>query len=266
MTGTPAVCRNTAKEKLAAGRLVLGLSVRLLRTPEVAKIAKATDHDFLFIDMEHSALSFESVADISVAALDSGVTPIVRVIGHDHWHCARVLDSGAMGVVVPHVNDAAEARRAVAACKYPPLGQRSMYGGFAHFDYAPVPPEEAARVHNESMLVAVMVETEEAIANVDAIAAVDGVDVVHVGTSDLLTEMGLPGRFDHPRVAAMYERVIAACERHGKHAGLGGVRDLALCRRYLELGFRFMTTHTDLAFLIDGASRRTAALRGVARA
>jgi 2-keto-3-deoxy-L-rhamnonate aldolase RhmA len=253
--------RNAVKDKLAAGQLVLGLSIRIVRTPDAAKIAKATDHDFLFIDMEHSALSFESVVDMSVAAHDTGITPIVRVIGHDHWHCARVLDCGAMGVVVPHIDNAAQAKRAVDACKYPPIGHRSMSAGFPHFDYKTVAPADAARMHNENILVAVMVETEEGINNVDEIAATEGVDVVHVGTNDLLAEIGLAGQFDHPRVAQMYEQVIAACKRHGKHAGLGGVRDPQLCKRYLQLGFRFMTTNSDLAFLLAGASQRTGELR-----
>lgn len=253
--------RNAVKDKLAADQLVLGLSIRIVRTPDAAKIAKATDHDFLFIDMEHSALSFESVVDMSVAALDTGITPIVRVIGHDHWHCSRVLDCGAMGVVVPHIDNAAQAKRAVDACKYPPIGHRSMSAGFPHFDYQTVAPADAARMHNENILVAVMVETEEAINNVDEIAATEGVDVVHVGTNDLLAEIGLAGQFDHPRVAQMYEKVIAACKRHGKHAGLGGVRDPQLCKRYLKMGFRFMTTNSDLAFLLAGAGQRAAELR-----
>ena len=253
--------RNTVKDKLALGELVLGLSIRLVRTPDAAKIAKATGHDFLFIDMEHSSLSFETVVDMSVAALDTGIMPIVRVIGHDHWQSSRVLDCGAMGVVVPHVNNAAEAKGVVDACRYPPLGHRSMSAGFAHFDYQTIAPAEAARLHNENTLVVVMVETEEAIKNVDEIAATEGVDVVHIGTNDLLTEMGMPGQFDHPKVAEMFAQVIAACQRHGKFAGLGGVRDLDLCQRYLQLGFQFMTTNSDLAFLLSSASQRTAALR-----
>ncbi|MEM7404270.1 MAG: aldolase/citrate lyase family protein [Pseudomonadota bacterium] len=257
-----AITRNATKDKLGEGALALGLSVRLVRSPDIAKIAKATGHDFLFIDMEHSGLSFESVVDISVAALDTDVTPIVRVIAHEHWQAARVLDGGAMGVVVPHVDTAEQARAAVEACKFPPIGRRSMAGGFAQFDFAAVPPAEAAEVHNENVLLAVMVETPLAIQNVDAIAAVDGVDVVHIGTNDLLVEMGLAGQFEHPDVMAAYESVLNACERHGKVAGLGGVRDPALGKRYLALGFRFMTTHTDLAFLLEAASARTRALRG----
>jgi 2-keto-3-deoxy-L-rhamnonate aldolase RhmA len=264
MSNAPQMHRNTVKDKLAADQLVLGLSVRVVRTPDAAKIAKAADHDFLFIDMEHSGLSFETVIDMSVAAIDTGITPIVRVIGHDHWLSSRVLDCGAMGVVVPHVDNAAEAKRAVDACKYPPIGHRSMSAAFPHFDYQTVAPADAARIHNENILVAVMVETEEAINNVDEIAATEGVDVVHIGTNDLLSELGMPGQFDHPKVAEMYQKVIAACKKHGKHAGLGGVRDPALCKRYLQLGFRFMTTNSDIAFLLAGASQRAAEMRELA--
>ncbi|MGK0173456.1 MAG: 4-hydroxy-2-oxoheptanedioate aldolase, partial [Gammaproteobacteria bacterium] len=164
--------RNTTKDKLRQGKLALGLSIRLIRTPDAAKIAKATDHDFLFIDMEHTGLSFESVVDMCVAALDTGVTPMVRVIGHDHWQASRVLDCGAMGVVIPHVDTPEQARSAVDACKYPPRGHRSMAGGFPHFDFAPVPPAEAAAIHNENVLLAVMIETPLAVENADAIAAV----------------------------------------------------------------------------------------------
>ncbi|MBT6277134.1 MAG: aldolase [Chromatiales bacterium] len=255
------ITRNAAKDKLARGELVLGLSIRLLRTPDAAKIAKASDHDFLFIDMEHSGLSFESVVDMSVAALDSGVTPVVRVIGHEHWQASRVLDCGAMGVVIPHVDTAAQAQRAVDACLFAPLGHRSMSGGYPHFDYESLSPAKAAQAHNEQVLLAVMLETPTAIANAEEIAAVPGIDVLHVGTNDLLAEMGLHGQFEHPRVTESFARVMEACERHGKVAGLGGVRDLALGQRYLQMGFRFMTTNADLSFLIAAASERTRSLR-----
>jgi len=169
-----------------------------------------------------------------------------------------------MGVVIPHVDNVQQAQAAVDACKYPPIGHRSMSGGFPHFDFAAVPPAEAARIHNENVLLAVMLETPEAIANAEAIAAVDGIDVLHIGTNDLLAEMNLHGQFDHPELASAYERVITACIRRGKAAGLGGVRDLALCEQYLAMGFRFMTTNADLAFLLSAASERTRALRGAA--
>ena len=257
------ITKNTTKDKLKNGALMLGLSIRLIRTPDAAKIAKATGHDFLFIDMEHSSLSFESVVDMSVAALDTGITPIVRVIGHDHWQVSRVLDCGAMGVVVPHVDTIEQAQAAVNACLFPPLGRRSMSGGYPQLDYAALAPAAAASALNEQVLLAVMLETPTAIANADAIAAVPGVDVLHVGTNDLLAEMNLHGQFEHPSVIEAFAAVNAACQRHGKIAGLGGVRDLVLGQKYLQMGFRFMTTNADLAFLLAAAGERTRALRSL---
>ncbi len=258
------ITRNTTLEKLRRGELAIGLSVRITRSGSIAHIAKAGDHDWLFIDMEHNALSMETAVDICVAALDTGVTPIVRVPGHEHWHASRVLDGGAMGIVVPHVNDAEQARRAVNACKFPPVGHRSVMGGYAQLGFEAVPISEATRLMNENTLLAVMIETPEAVENVDAIAAVDGVDVVYVGSNDLLAEMGMHGQFASPELEEIGKKVVAACQASGKIPGIGGVRDPELCAKFLRMGSRFLTTQTDLAFLIGAAKARAEELRAIA--
>jgi 2-keto-3-deoxy-L-rhamnonate aldolase RhmA len=172
-----------------------------------------------------------------------------------------VLDGGALGIIVPHVNTADEARRAVNNCKFPPVGHRSVMGGYAQLDFESVPLGEATRIMNENTILVVMIETPEAVENVDEIAAIDGIDVVHVGTGDLVTEMGLHGQVDHPKVAEAFERVIAACRKHGRFAGMGGIRDQALAERYVGMGFRFLTTNSDLAFLLQAASARVKRMR-----
>ena len=118
------------------------------------------------------------------------------------------------------------ARRAVNACKFPPVGKRSVGAGYPNFDFRPVPLTQAVPALNDSTLVVCMIETVEGLANVEAIAAVDGVDVLHVGCNDLLTAMGMPGKFGCPEIVAAIERVIAAAKKHGKFAGLGGERDM----------------------------------------
>ncbi|MBC8240584.1 MAG: hypothetical protein H8E30_08910, partial [Alphaproteobacteria bacterium] len=134
-----AVIANITKQKLAAGELSLGMGVRLARGVEIAKVAKVCGYDWLFIDMEHSPLSLETVADITLAGLDAGCTPIVRASSHLHHHASRPLDAGAQGIVVPHVNTADEARRVVDQCLYPPIGHRSMAGGAAILEYDSLP-------------------------------------------------------------------------------------------------------------------------------
>src|SRR5918995_5617014 len=120
--------RNHAKECLAAGELALGVGLRQGRTVDIAKIMKTAGYDFLFIDGEHNAMSVDMAGQISTAAQDAGITPIVRVPGFQHHHASRALDAGAQGIVVPPVDTAGVAARMVANCRYPPLGHRSVTG------------------------------------------------------------------------------------------------------------------------------------------
>jgi 2-keto-3-deoxy-L-rhamnonate aldolase RhmA len=261
MTMTP----NTAKQKLQAGELSIGFGLRNLRTMDAAKIARASGFDWLFIDMEHGSYDLDLACQISVAALDSGITPIVRVPGHQHFHAARVLDGGAMGVVVPHVDTVEQAQAAVSHCKFPPIGHRSMTGTLPQTGFNPMPAGEMAKAVNDNTLVIVMIETPEAVENADAIAAADGVDVLLIGTNDLSAEMGLHGQFGHERVTAAYEAVIAACRKHGKFPGMGGVYDEELSTRYIGMGAQFLLGGSDTSFMMAAAKARSAFLHGIKR-
>ena len=185
----------------------------------------------------------------------------MRVRSCDDPDTSLILDNGATGIVFPDVNSAADAQRAVDACKFAPIGKRSVSGGYPNFDLRPVPTGESCRLLNESTLVVCMIETVEGLANVEEIAAVEGVDVLHVGCNDLLTAMGKPGQFGCPEVVAAIERVIAAAAAHGKFAGLGGERDLDRQHAFIRKGVRFVTTQTDIGFLMTAAGQRTATIR-----
>ena len=254
---------NRTKQKLAAGEVALGLGMRVLRTVDAGMIAKTAGFDWLFIDMEHSSMDVDNASQVALAAMAMGITPIVRVPGKEHHHASRLLDSGAQGIVVPHVDTVEEAERAVANCKYPPLGHRSLMGVLPQFAYEPTPVGDASRLANEQILVTVMVETPKAIANAEAIAAVPGVDVVLIGTNDLCGEMGIPGQFADPRVEDAYRTVIAACKKHGKQPGMGGVYEPALMAKYIAMGMRMILSGGDLSFLMAGAKARTQFLRRV---
>ena len=162
------IIANAAKQKLAAGELAIGFGLRSMRTVDAGRIAAACGFDWLFIDMEHGSYDVDLACQISVAALDSGITPIPRVPGHQHFHASRVLDGGAMGVVVPHVSTVAEAKAAVDHCKFPPVGHRSMVGGLAQLGYGGGGSvANQAKIMNDNTLVVVMLETPEAIENAD---------------------------------------------------------------------------------------------------
>jgi 2-keto-3-deoxy-L-rhamnonate aldolase RhmA len=253
--------KNPAKERMRAGGVALGMIVRLARSGEIARIAKTTGHDFIFIDGQHALFSVETVGHIAQTALGIGVAPLVRVRGCNDPATPVILDNGATGIIFPDVSTADDARRAVDACKFPPVGKRSVSAGYPQYDYRAVPLTQAVPALNDSTLVICMIETVEGLANVEAIAAVDGVDVVHVGCNDLLTAMGLPGQFGCPQIMAAMDRVIAAARKHNKFAGLGGDRDLERQRDLVKKGVRFVTTQTDMGFLMAAASARTAEIR-----
>jgi staphyloferrin B biosynthesis citrate synthase len=252
---------NPAKARMQAGQVALGMNIRLGRTGDIARIAKASGHDFIFIDLQHALFSLETVGHIAQAALGCGVAPLARVRSVDDPDTALLLDNGVTGIVFPDVSTAEQARRGVAMAKFPPIGRRSVAGGYAFFDHRPVPVAESVVALNEATLVVCMIETPEGVRNAAEIAAVEGVDVVHVGTNDLLTSMGKPGKFGDPEVLAACDKVLAACKAHGKFFGIGGDRNLERQVGYIRNGARFMTTHTDIAFLMAEASRVAGALR-----
>jgi 2-keto-3-deoxy-L-rhamnonate aldolase RhmA len=257
------VIPNHTKRRLAAGGLALGMGVRQSRTVDVAAIARGCDFDWLFIDMEHSSANLDTAAQIAMAALGAGITPLVRVPGPEHHHASRILDTGAQGIVLPHVDTPDEAARAVAHCKYPPIGHRSIGGPQPQLGFRAMPVGEAMALVNEETLVIVMLETPRAIANAEEMAAVNGVDVVLIGTNDLCAELGIPGKFTDPKVEDAYRKVIAACHKHGKHPGMGGVYDQPVMERYIQLGMRFILSGSDLSFMMAGARARSEFLRSV---
>ena len=254
---------NRTKAALAEGKLAIGMGLRQARTVDIAAIAGTCGFDWLFIDTEHNSMSIDTACQIAMAAIATGVTPIVRVPGHEHHHCARALDNGALGVVVPHVDTAEQAKRIADFCRYPPMGHRSIAGNMPGLAFAALPVGEATRRMNEENLVVVMLETPQAIDNAEAIAAVPGVDVLLVGTNDLCAEMGIPGQFSDPRVEDAYRKVIAACRKHNIHPGMGGVYEPKLLEKYIGMGMRFILSGGDMGFLMAGARERADFLHGL---
>ncbi|HEX6142802.1 MAG TPA: aldolase/citrate lyase family protein [Geminicoccaceae bacterium] len=255
--------RNPAKARIEAGELALGIGLRMARTVEIAPLMATAGFDFLFIDLEHGVMPLDLAGQISVAASACGITPVVRVPGFAHHHASRALDAGALGIVFPHVDDAETAARLAAYCRYPPAGSRSIAAGLAQLQFRPVPMAEATRAVNEAVQVVVMVETVEAVRNVHEIAAAPGVDVVLVGSNDLSIDLGVPGQLDHPDVVRALEEVARACRETGATAGLGGVYQPELMQRYVDMGFRWITTSSDLGLLLAAARTQAEVVRAL---
>jgi len=255
------VIANPAKERLLAGEVVLGMNVRLVRSGDIAHLAKTTGHDFLFIDIQHSLYTVETIGHIAQVALAIGVTPMVRVRSCDDPQTSVLLDNGVTGIVFPDVGSAEEAKRAVDRCRFPPVGRRSVGGGYPMFGYRPTSTADAVPALDRAVLTVCMIETREGLENVEAIAAVEGVDVLHVGSNDLLAALGLPGQFGCPEHLAALDRVLAAAHAHGKIAGVGGDRNLARQVEFIRKGMRFVTTNSEIAFILAEGTRVTGELR-----
>jgi 2-keto-3-deoxy-L-rhamnonate aldolase RhmA len=237
-----------ALNKIRRGELALGMGVHHLRGAAVPMLAKAAGFDWLFIDSEHGVITTHDISQICLAALAAGIAPVVRVCTGAPDEGTRALDNGALGVVVPHVDTAAQAKELVRA-----------------FGYRPPAQVEAQATLNEQLLVVAMIETPLAVENADAIAAVAGIDVLLIGTNDLSNEMGLTAQPGHEKVQAAYAAVVSACRRHNKILGMGGVYDQQWASHYIGVGARFVLAASDHMLLINGGTQRTEFLRGVAQ-
>ena len=253
--------KNIAKEKILNDELCLGVGLRQSRTVDIGKIMATSGYDWLFIDMEHNSMDIDIASQISVAAQDAGITPIVRVPDFAHHHATRVLDCGAMGVVFPHVENADIAKKLVSYCLYPPKGHRSMTGVLPQLDFKQNAIAEVASIINENMLIVIMLESPEAIENVETIAAIDGVDVLLIGTNDLCMEMGIPGDYSNQKVKNAYIKVIEACKKYGKTPGMGGVYNEELMSEYIKMGMKFILSGSDLSFMMQSALQRSNKIR-----
>ena len=249
------------KARLRAGGVALGINTRLSRSGDIARIARATGHDFLFIDAQHAIYDLETIGHIAQAAQALGIAPLVRVRSVNDPDITVMLDSCVTGIVFPDVNTPADARRAVETVRFAPLGRRSVGGTPAQLDFRPMPTGKLMETLNAQTLLVAMIETVEGLDNVEAIAAVPGIDILHVGSNDLLADMGKPGQFDCPEIVAAQARVTAAARANGLFAGCGGNRDVARQAAAIRAGAQFLTTQTDIAFLMAAASQWTEGLR-----
>jgi 2-keto-3-deoxy-L-rhamnonate aldolase RhmA len=259
-----AIVHNAAKRKLRQGEIALGFGLHHLRSSAAPLLAAAGQHDFLFMDMEHGAFTVQEATQICIAALATGIAPVVRVCAGALDEATRLLDNGALGIVVPHVDTRVDAQRIADAFHYPPAGHRSWGGPPPIYGYLPPHVSEAQKAINDEILTVVMIESPEAVKNADAIAAVDGIDVLLIGSFDLTSELGIPGQMGHEKLMAAYQSVSDACQRHGKALGMGGINDDENARRYIGMGARFITSGNDHSFIVAGSIERATFYRELA--
>jgi 2-keto-3-deoxy-L-rhamnonate aldolase RhmA len=240
---------NPVMASLRQGKPVIGVTLTV-GSAEIAAQTASMGFDFLWVEMEHSPITLESLRDMVLATRGLKAVPFARVPVNAIWTAKRVLDAGVLGVMFPFTSTPELARQAVDACKYAPYGRRGSGAGLATFRWPA--PEGYYDFADRNVMVIIIVEEASAVERVEEIAATPGVDVIFIGTSDLAFSLGCRGQQDHPKVQKAVERIAAAAKANNKILGAPAV-DAAQIHALMEQGFLFFQTATEMGLMANGA-------------
>ena len=245
----PMVLVNPVKKRLLEGKPVFGLTV-CVNSVELAAYAAGLGYDFLWIEMEHSPVTLETLRHIVLATRGLKAIPFARPPVNELWTAKRVLDAGVLGVIFPFTSSPQLAQQAVQACRYPPAGKRGSGATLARIRWQD--PSDYYDFADQNVLVVAVVEEASALDHIDKIAATPGLDVIFIGTSDLSFSLGLRGRQDDPKLLSAIDRIVNAAKKHGKILGRPA-RIPEVVQEYIQAGFLLFQTPTDLEMMASGS-------------
>ena len=242
---------STIRQRVMAGEQVMGAMIFEFFSPGIPQILSSAGCEYVLYDMEHTGIGFETLKDQVSFCRGLPIQPMVRVPRGEYHFLARALDIGLRGVMIPMVESAEEAHRIVEACRYPPIGRRGAAFGFSHDHYTGGNPAPKMQAANDEIVVIAQIETERGLANVNEIAAVDGIDVLWVGHFDLTNFLGVPGQFQNKEYLDAVGSTVRAARTYDK--GLGFMpADLNWAKEYKEYGFNMLAVGPD-QLLLGGA-------------
>jgi len=249
------------REKLHSGQLCVGCGITL--SDAVVSEVVAPGADFLWIDLEHSHLDLETVLSHLMSARIRQVPALVRVRDSDIASIKPILDIGADGVVAPQMQSAAEVRRVVETCRYAPLGKRGI-GPRRSSDYGRIDVKDYIALANQQVFVAIQVENVNALAEIDEIVSIEGLDSVVIGPVDLSHSLGYTNQLDHPRVVEAMKTIIDRTRAAGKFAGIGMGANEAFAAKAVQMGVQWMQCGEDFQFIADGVDQLYPQIRKLA--
>lgn len=241
---------NKVKTRLKAGDSVFG-SWSICSSPMVVNVMAEAGLDFVTLDLEHGPTTFETAESLLYAIEAGGSTPMLRLGEWSEPTILRALEIGTQGLLVSHISTAEQARRVVAACKYPPEGERGLSPFIRRHGYSDADLAAKLREANEQMLTGVLVEDAEGLRNLDEIAATPGLDLIYLGIYDISLSVGVPGSLEDPRVLEIVHAAVRTIEDHGLAAGAVG-RDREHVRLLAAAGFRYISYLVDTAIIREG--------------
>ena len=245
------------RQRVLDGETVSGAMIFEFFAPGMPQVLKSAGCEFALFDMEHAGLGFETLKMLAAGCRGIGIEPLVRVPRSEYHFLARALDVGVLGVMVPMVESAEEARRIVEATHYPPAGRRGAALGVAQDDYSAGDVKAKLAALNARTLVIAQIESERGMAALEGIAATPGIDVLWLGHFDLTNFLGIPGEFDSPKYLDAVKAIVAAARRHRKGLGFMAA-DAEWAKRYRDFGFNMIAAGLD-STLLQSAIRATLA-------
>jgi 4-hydroxy-2-oxoheptanedioate aldolase len=253
---------NHTLRRLKEGFPVFGCAVQQYRSAEIPRAFAAAGFDYVFIDAEHGGFGLETIQNMINSAVQSGITPIVRVSDLQYSLVARCLDLGAQGIIFPRVETPDLLSQAISWTRFPPLGRRGFGVMGPQLDYEVRSVEEIIEHLNSNTMVIAQFETRQAMDRMDDLLTVKGIDVAMVGPTDLSISLGVPGEFDHPRLVECITRFIDACYKHRVKPGIH-CRDVIQARKWLERGMQLVGAGGEHGLLFQKASEAVTELRSV---
>jgi 2-keto-3-deoxy-L-rhamnonate aldolase RhmA len=251
---------NPVKQKVASGGVSIGTMMFEFNTTGIARIAANAGADFAVYDMEHTGWDIETIRMLIATTPIPKLVPIVRIPTTQYHFISRVLDMGAMGIMAPMVESAEEAKLLVQSAKYPPIGRRGAAFGVAHDDYGNASIPEVVRSANAESLLIAQIETAKGLKNLEEIASVPEIDVLWIGLYDMANSLGLAGQMDHPQIQTAIDRVLAACQAHGKVPAVL-VTSVEEGRAQIQRGFRLVAFGGDVWIYQAALKQGLAAVR-----
>jgi 2-dehydro-3-deoxyglucarate aldolase/4-hydroxy-2-oxoheptanedioate aldolase len=254
---------NRFKQVLTEGKVPVGHMVLEFGTRGMPKILEAAGLDFVVVDMEHTGFTSAHVADMIAWFKATPIAPFVRIPQTQYHFVARTLDVGALGIMVPNVRSAAEARAIVDAAKYTPLGNRGLIIGAANTDFRSANHQEFMDYSNENTTIICQIESQEGLSELEAIATTPGIDVLWVGQGDLAKSLGIPAQFQHPQFRDALKLVVDTTRRHGLAAGIQP-GSLAQAQEWIEIGFNVISYGGDMRVYLKALTEGVAEVRRIA--
>ena len=250
---------NRLKKNLRDGKSAVGTMIVEFRQPSVMQVMANAGLDFVIIDNEHGAFNIETIADLSRAARQLGITPIVRVPEWSYAHITQPLDSGAQAIMAPRITEPQQVREILQMMKYPPAGRRGSVVARGHTDLKSGSIVDTMKDANEESMLVVQIETKQALERLDEILAVAGVDVALVGPTDLSVSLGIPGKMTDPLLVSAIGSVLDACRRHNVYPAIH-MNDLTLASHWASKGMRIVSFNSEVGMLTQAAAGAVASL------